>query len=473
MWGKKAKIFESLFLFCTGTLIFASATHSQAFEHPPFLNNQKLYVPTDIQTLAVHYIFDVASKTITAEATVNFKVSQKGYPLIDLVPEPTALSVDGKTLTAASAFLVQTPKGETQFRAIDLEMEKDSEHTARYEFTPSRSEMKVDDHGAKFLLHMTDLSDRSYLEGFAPSNWVYDSFKFDLEVEVRGSQLAHRVFANGTIEEMGNEHWKVTYPSYFRAASPYFHLTYSSVSVHREMYDGTETRFPIEIYVPQELNSLLPSIAQSTRNDLKELEETYGPFCHDKLLIYVYGKGTGGMEYSGATETGLGSLSHELSHSWFARGLMPANGNAGWIDEAFASWRDAGYPTASAPPSRAKVNLAALAPYNRVTPGASYSAGAQFLSELDFLFKQQSLTLKTVLRELYLLKNRQAITTEEFEIFLQDRMEANLTPLFERYVYGRASLLDKENLFEPPPFTGLIGSPHHRVMMAKEIEAML
>jgi hypothetical protein len=63
------------------------------------------------------------------------------------------------------------------------------------------------------------------------------------------------------------------------------------------------------------------------------------------------------MEYCGATMTDPGALGHELTHSWFARGVMPANGNTGWIDEAVASWRDDGYPRASRAPNRSAVNL--------------------------------------------------------------------------------------------------------------------
>ena len=73
------------------------------------------------------------------------------------------------------------------------------------------------------------------------------------------------------------------------------------------------------------------------------------------MTIYIAGRG--GMEHCGATITSMSALAHEITHSWFARGVMPANGNAGWIDEGTARWRDRGYPTAKGFSVRQPVNL--------------------------------------------------------------------------------------------------------------------
>src|SRR5690606_31939202 len=73
---------------------------------------------------------------------------------------------------------------------------------------------------------------------------------------------------------------------------------------------------------------------------LTELESDYGAFPHSGMLIYASPAFQGGMEYAGATITNFKALAHEITHSYFGRGLMPANGNAAWIDEALASWRD-------------------------------------------------------------------------------------------------------------------------------------
>src|SRR5690606_15920392 len=126
-----------------------------------------------------------------------------------------------------------------------------------------------------------------------------------------------------------------------QASSLFFHLVdegkypetkYSYTSINGNI-------IPITLYTRS--SSQLKSYKEESLRVLKELEDTYGPWPHPSLIIY--GAGLGGMEYCGATMSSLSALGHELTHSYFARGVMPQNGNAGWIDEAIASWRDKGY----------------------------------------------------------------------------------------------------------------------------------
>jgi hypothetical protein len=133
--------------------------------------------------------------------------------------------------------------------------------------------------------------------------------------------------------------------------------------------------------------------------------------------------------------TSLGALGHEITHSWFARGVMPANGNAGWIDEAIARWRDLGYPRASAVNRRPPVNLAGFSPYRRHTPRQSYAMGSLLLSELDRLFAPGG--LRPILATLFRQRRRQPITTRLFQELLEQVTGVSLAATFDRYVYGR------------------------------------
>jgi hypothetical protein len=104
---------------------------------------------------------------------------------------------------------------------------------------------------------------------------------------------------------------------------------------------------------------------QVARNVMQELEQTFGAYPHETLLVYCTGASSGGMEYAGAAMTSQAALGHEITHSWFARGVMPANGSAGWIDEAIARWRDLGYPRANVIAPRPLVHLAGFSPYRQ------------------------------------------------------------------------------------------------------------
>ena len=80
----------------------------------------------------------------------------------------------------------------------------------------------------------------------------------------------------------------------------------------------------------------------STKTILHDLESAFGPLPHGSVTVLARGTRPKAMEYAGAAATHIGALRHELDHSNFARSIMPANGNAGWIDEALATWGDSG-----------------------------------------------------------------------------------------------------------------------------------
>jgi hypothetical protein len=116
---------------------------------------------------------------------------------------------------------------------------------------------------------------------------------------------------------------------------------------------------------------------------------------------------------------------------------MPANGNAGWIDEAIATWRDNGYVQRPPDPDRVPVNLAGFSPYMRHTPMDAYYYGSLLLSELDYMFEQGGSGLRPMLSKLYLQKRRQQITTEYFKAFLEAESGQDFGPMFSRFVYGQ------------------------------------
>jgi hypothetical protein len=149
----------------------------------------------------------------------------------------------------------------------------------------------------------------------------------------------------------------------------------------------------------------------------------------------------GGMEYGGATMTSTGALGHELIHSWFARGVMPANGNAGWIDEAIASWRDNGYPRRTTGFSNSPINLGGFSQYRRHTTSAAYSSGASFISYLDGTLASVG-GMKEMLTLLWIEKRRQTITVPMFQSFLEEKSGKDLSQLFNFYVYGRRTSSD-------------------------------
>ena len=143
----------------------------------------------------------------------------------------------------------------------------------------------------------------------------------------------------------------------------YFHISEKGrFAIERSVYKGLEKDIPVVSYT--EKRKTAQEAMQRTLEFLAELEADYGAYTHDSMTVYIAGKG--GMEHCGATITSMSALGHEITHSWFARGVMPANGNAGWIDEGTARWRDNGYPTAKGFTTRTPVNLSSYSPFKDI-----------------------------------------------------------------------------------------------------------
>ena len=185
----------------------------------------------------------------------------------------------------------------------------------------------------------------------------------------------------------------------------------------------------------------LDRLKEKVSSVFKELEADYGPFPHPSILVYQ--AGSGGMEYCGATMTDFGSVGHELFHSYFARGVMPANGNSGWLDEALASWRDNGYPTLSS--LSGSSGMSSHPYYTRITDMAAYSFGARFMSLLDGETRGKG-GMKPFLRYMVATQALKPLFVEEFISMMEGFYQQSFKNLFKRYTYGSGLNLDQAGL---------------------------
>ncbi len=142
----------------------------------------------------------------------------------------------------------------------------------------------------------------------------------------------------------------------------------------------------------------------------------------------------GGMEYSGATMTDMRAVGHELFHSYNARFVMPAQGNAGWMDEAISSWRDGNYATRTSPGGTTR--MAGHSVWTRMTDTAAYSRGAQFLAWIAGRMETNGKSLKAFFREYFNKYGATTVTTEIFKRELELFSGMDLTTDFNRYIYG-------------------------------------
>lgn len=408
---------------------------------PSFGYRNQTVVPIDIDTVHVEYVFDVATSTASARAVVNFAVEAGGLPMLDMVPEPSSITLDGETIAAADFPVIDDPHSVTRMRIVKRTLAANSRHELEVSYLLSASDVTFSSGKVRTGFFMSDLTagGREFMEQFAPSNFEFDQIHFSFDVRVENATADHEVFTNGAMNEVARHHWTIDFPSYFTTSSPYFHLADKGrFQVERFTYQGVAGEIPVTVYAESASNAR--SGATNTRSVMAELERDYGAFAHDRIVVYVTPDG-GGMEHCGATMTSLWALEHELTHSWFARGVMPSGGNAGWIDEAVASWRDNGYPRARSAPNRSPVNLGGFSAYRRHTTRDAYTLGATLISEFDFMFAGSG-GMKAALRQLFTERKRSTISVPFLQTFLEGFSGQTLGAVFNRYVYGQTSATD-------------------------------
>ncbi|MGH8956749.1 MAG: hypothetical protein ACRDVF_17235 [Microbacterium sp.] len=119
----------------------------------------------------------------------------------------------------------------------------------------------------------------------------------------------------------------------------------------------------------------------NTRRTITELIDDLGPFPMPRLQILLTGWGSG-MEYYGASRTGLGSLRHELGHMYYGVSAVNRTWRDTWLDESVVVWwEDHGSLT----PVRTKFRSSIGAGRPPGAPGfdeSAYGAGARVLEAI-------------------------------------------------------------------------------------------
>lgn len=400
---------------------------------PTFTYKDDKAIFVDFQKASYEIVYDAINKTTAVVSTITFEANTNGYPIFDLVAEPVSVTLNSSDVSTEA---IKDPDQQTTMRIINKKISKGL-HTLTVKHSFSTNVVFADG-GVGSGFWMSDLNDRRYLEQYLPTNLEFDQYQMDIAVTVLSDQ-SHILKANGEVTKIAENNFQITFPEFYSASSMYFHLMPekslpANVQFYYQSIDGR--MIPVDIYTiydPAEF-------ARQTKMILAELENDYGPFPHNQLIIYGNAP-SGGMEHSGATITSLKALGHELMHSYHARALMPANGNAGWMDEAIARLRDNNYPLTQ------KLNfestrLAGRSVWTRMTDRMAYTEGSAFLSWISYRMSEKGLSFKTFLRDYFEKYKHQTVTTEIFRDEMSQAAGMDLTPDFKKYIYGQSSLVN-------------------------------
>lgn len=449
----KAILTLALFYISTNSL----ASIDQAPPSFKYKDSRAVYV--DFTAADYQLSFDVASQTVKVESTIRFTQAQAGRPIFDLNASIQGAELDG---TAAPLSTINDPDMMSAFLVVNRVLDP-GEHVLKVK-SSFTTNVVFSAEGVAAGLWMSDLNDRRYLEQYLPANLEFDQYPMHLTVTVTGAEgKPHLLKANGKVTELAENSFDVVLPEFYTGSSVYLHLfpaknSFATAQFYYSSIDGRQ--IPVDIYTIYNATEF----ADATRTILAELEADYGPFPHDQLIIYGNAP-SGGMEHSGATITSLSALGHELFHSYHARGLMPANGNAGWMDEAIARWRDNKYPLLEVLPYESN-RLAGHSRYLRMTNRMAYTEGSQFLSWIAFRMNAQGLSFKSFLREYFEKFKYTTVTTELFQQEMSVAARMDLTPEFDQYIYGRTHNKRRFSALR------IEEDPHHPIYTTEELLEM-
>jgi hypothetical protein len=408
------------------SLFISTLTHANMHLAPPNFD-ENIFV--DFKKANYKLDFNFKERSLIATSVIEFESNAIGYPLVDLVPSPINVVLDGE-ITSFST--VQLPGTNSVMLRVNTIIGRGKHYLQVTNRIKTNVLFGLRSVASAFWIR--DLKDRMFLEQYIPSNLEYDQYQMTFDVNfIRKRKVRQDIYTNGDVTKVNDNRYIIKFPEYYTVSSPYFHTTRKGAMFKRtSTYTSiTGREFPIIVYARW---PFLKKFHQEAIDVMEELENDYGPWPHKSLV--AFNAGLGGMEHSGATMTSFGALDHEMIHSYFAKGVMPANGNSGWIDEAIASWRDRGYPQKTLP-GFVGTNMGAHSPYTRSTDRRAYGDGSSFMAYLDYRLSNKG-GLKSFLKGYFEAYKHTLITTEHFKNNLEFFLGEDLDQEFNQYVYNNS-----------------------------------
>ncbi len=455
---------------------------------PPAFKGSEGKAVVFVDFLSANYtiVFDPVAKSANVRSDIVFQSEHGGWPAFELNIRPHKIKtqLDGIEVTCDSDW---APGAKAPLLVLKSKLSRGLHLlTVRHrleDVETKPSPLHWDGRSVGCIFHMSDILEEEptnrFLGSYLPSNFEFDHFKISMHVKVRGSSVDHVLISNtGVVPKSARNVWKFEYPAHFTTSFPWFHLIpLGPYKFADGLYRSKQGRqFPIYVYGEESsFGDMLPEFLDKAKLYVTDLERRFGPFPYPAITILTMPAGWGGMEHAGATATDIDSIRHELDHSYFARCVAPANGSAGWIDEAIASWGDHGYPSILDEPEPAPSGLTFESPYAAVTKSTAYAKGREFLAYLDSRAVKLG-GLQKFLRIYFERKRYQSISVNEFKLMLEGFFGQALDKEFDKHVYGRDGngvSMFGDTTGGGPTTDNLLGCPHRRIWSAKQLRQQL
>lgn len=437
----------------------------------------KQAVFTKFERASYALAIDVRAGTATVSSKITFSCADGGYPLFDLNGgRIQSMTVDGTPVSdPTEARVITSPRTPyrvhaTRYRVVPVRVDPGRHQMEIVHALPHKPDSRWGvelDRGAGHAYLDFEMSDspkphragrtgRGFLERYLPANLEFDQHSSWLSIHVRGTAEPHALFTNGLSVGYRNRWW-IRFPDSFTSSSAFLSLAPSRRCTSRRHWVGRPRRLPVALTVFGRDTPVanLERLASEAKARISELQREFG--CFPYRRCYLRWGGAHGMEYAGAAQLNtLGStLEHELVHSYFGRGVMPADGNAGWIDEAIATWWAKGCPEVRHLSRLDEGDMGNGSPYQRATDLRGWSFGYKLIGYFHFKVKAaDSIGLVPFLAHLFRGFHGKLVSTAEFEAALRAYYpKLDFSSEFQRFVHGTQrtplrTLQDKEAIHE-------------------------
>lgn len=407
-------------------------------------------VPIDIQHIAGSLHFDASTEVCQGDVTISFIMGdQDGCPVFDLRQTIIEAWLDGASIDPV---LIQQHDfgggANAELRIVESTLMAGSEHTLRlrYSLGPPQASTAGSyqpslswSAGPRLVFNFgfTDLGAGRYLESWVPANLIFDQYDIDLNLVLENTGIAHEMISNGLVIVNGANDWQVQWPDSSTALSTLLEIRAQDSVSHQSdsvLLPVSSSNVTVDAWKLNSNSANLSTQINLIKTFLTDNENDVGAYRHGSRFVAFFN--TGGMEYDGGTTTGTGPLRHETFHSWWGRGIKPASQNDGWWDEAWTVYNMSG-GSSSVPFdfTRAPVELSSRNPWNRVTPGDSYSEGKRVFDGLAAV--QSAASLRTAMDAFYNQYAAIPVTTEHLETHLLCNIgKTDIVDGFHRFVYG-------------------------------------
>jgi len=415
----------------------------------PAVNVDGLFaVPISITQIDASIRFDLASSVASVDITMDFIVGPTtGCPTFDLRQTISQAWLDGSVFSTGDLAHHDFGAGaNTELRVLASNLMAGSNHSLRLIYNldqpnaPAAVPIGWNGSRLSFDFWFTDLHPGRYLEMWLPANLLWDHYPVLLDIELTGTGVSHTLITNGSRSDIASNHWSINFPSTWNAScqmlviEPSANLSsrFGSVTLPSGNIINTE------VFKHNSIPTNLTTIEAQLHGSLTDNETDIGIYPHgSRFTVYLW-PSSRAMEYAAATTTTLSALRHETFHSWFARGVFPANGQDGWWDEAITTWVGAGRPATYLGLSESRSTLCDRNRYTRTTPSASYSRGAELFAGISE--EVGSASLDQAIRGIFNDYQLRPLSTETLEVELIARLgDIRIADYFERYVYGITS----------------------------------